>query len=723
MQRPAEFTVMRRLATAGRARQRGQAALMSYLFAAVLVVAMLSLFRTGRLTSDKMELQNAADALAFSVSTVEARDLNFAAYTNRAIVANEVAIGQAVGMASWAAHWTSIGNFMREYDLLAIGPSTLGVSTPIINSLANVFTVPGKIFEQLMQGYANAMTAVNHNVNKAYGISQQIYHLVSVVNTLGLLEESIEKNAPDNAHMSAYGVLMLLAHLSTYGGLPVPVTEKFTTSYNPKAPATPIDEWKVDTTGETDAGGFGRLAALIHNSGDPFTKGSHNPPVHDDPDLSGRGWVINFFKVMKDAGLLPAPERITFNAGPFSGYGEFGVYDEGNRDDNRDGVPDGDGWLGFAVGTSIDFGIIGASIDFYIKLRMQMLREGGSELRMTVPLAGTNKDKAAGELFSWSSADSTNFDLGFKGGLGFEAWLKLPWPVGKIDLIDLDFDLAVANERLVIAFNLGGGGDAGSCAEIEDEDDREECINTEASEGVEIYNGPFPTSAPLGAAFAYTGKKTGPKKNVLTSAPKHMATQLDFPGAPSGPIPGEAYGNAAERLIAWYYPTGSFATGIYFQPTDPRYIKSHVGKSYGGLPRYIDTTNAEPLFKSGGPMFVASLSLDQGDFIDENYTNSGDEPAGRFEMNEAFGWDSMSAVSKSEVHFNRPLDLGYFARGDGYVEHGSTFNPYWQARLIETSHADRVMALLLTHGEVAQGVSFGAEIDSLVAWISGALGL
>ena len=66
---------------------------MTYLFAAVLVISALSLFRTGRLTSDKMEMQNAADALAFSVSTVEARDLNFATYTNRAIVANEVAIG------------------------------------------------------------------------------------------------------------------------------------------------------------------------------------------------------------------------------------------------------------------------------------------------------------------------------------------------------------------------------------------------------------------------------------------------------------------------------------------------------------------------------------------------------------------------------------------------------------------------------------------------------
>jgi hypothetical protein len=46
-----------------------------------------------------MELQNAADGVAYSVAIPEARDLNFMAYTNRAMVANEVAIGQAVGLA------------------------------------------------------------------------------------------------------------------------------------------------------------------------------------------------------------------------------------------------------------------------------------------------------------------------------------------------------------------------------------------------------------------------------------------------------------------------------------------------------------------------------------------------------------------------------------------------------------------------------------------------
>lgn len=692
-------------------RQRGQAAVLTYLFAAVLVVSALSLYRTGRLTSDKMQLQNAADALAFSISTVEARDLNFAAYTNRAIVANEVAIGQAIGMASWAYHWKSIGDFLLEFNNYLSGP-TLGISNAILPPLATGFQVPGGIFITLMGGYAKAMTAVNHNINKAYGIAQQIYHLASVINTLGLIDESIKANAPDGAHMSGYGVLMLMAHLSTYGGLPVPVTEKFTQSYNPRADPVPREDWQADTAGETDAGGYGRLAAMIHNSGDPFTKGWHNPPYHDDPDLTGRGWIINFFELMAEAGLLPRPERLSFGVGPISGYGEFGVYSGG--------------WLGFEIGGGIDLGIAGADVNFYIQIRLRMLREGGSELRMTFPLAGANRDKASGELFSWSSADSTNFDLGFRGGGGFSAWVRLPF-VGKVDLLSASISMRLADENLAIGFSFGGGGGGGSCSEIEDDDEREECENTEVDEDIMIYDGSFPTSFPLGAAFVWSGQKTGAKKNVLTSAPKHMATQLDFPGFSAGDIPPDAYGSAASRLIAWYFPPGAYAKGIYYQPSDPRNSTQNVGPSYKGLPRYIDTTGAEPLYKTGGPFYIAALTLDEDDFEEEHYDeHPGQQPVGdRFGLDEAFGgtlFGSMAAIAKSELHFKRPLDIDYFARGDGYEETGSAFNPYWQARLVETSHADRVVALLLQNGEIAQGVSFGSEVDTLVDWISNALG-
>lgn len=49
-------------------------------------------FNASRTSSEKTRLQNTADAASYSVAAVEARDLNFKAYTNRAMVANQVAL-------------------------------------------------------------------------------------------------------------------------------------------------------------------------------------------------------------------------------------------------------------------------------------------------------------------------------------------------------------------------------------------------------------------------------------------------------------------------------------------------------------------------------------------------------------------------------------------------------------------------------------------------------
>ena len=140
--------------------QGGQAAVMGVLFLAVVVIAALFLYKSGRLTSDRMELQNAADSLAYGVSVVEARDLNFASYMNRAIVANEVAIGQAVGLASWAYHWESIGLFLLEYNKFLTGP-TLGASNAVLPPVAQVFTIPANtVFKPLLRAYANGLTSL-----------------------------------------------------------------------------------------------------------------------------------------------------------------------------------------------------------------------------------------------------------------------------------------------------------------------------------------------------------------------------------------------------------------------------------------------------------------------------------------------------------------------------------------------------------------------------------
>jgi len=72
-----------------------------------MVVVLLSLFMmvsSGLLTTEKMRLQNTTDAAAYSGALLVSRDYNFSAYTNRAMVANQVAVAQMVGLTAWARH-------------------------------------------------------------------------------------------------------------------------------------------------------------------------------------------------------------------------------------------------------------------------------------------------------------------------------------------------------------------------------------------------------------------------------------------------------------------------------------------------------------------------------------------------------------------------------------------------------------------------------------------
>ena len=89
---------------ASRQRQRGQALIYGLFMLACGLVALFFVFNTGQLTLEKTRLVNTADAVAYSAGVLHARALNFDAYTNRALMANEVTVAQAVSIASWIAY-------------------------------------------------------------------------------------------------------------------------------------------------------------------------------------------------------------------------------------------------------------------------------------------------------------------------------------------------------------------------------------------------------------------------------------------------------------------------------------------------------------------------------------------------------------------------------------------------------------------------------------------
>jgi hypothetical protein len=232
-------------------------------FSAILLVSAFALFKAGKITTNKMQLQNAADAAAFSMSTVEARDLNFAAYMNRAIVANEVGIGQFVGLASWAYHFKSFADYLDFYDYTIFAPLTLGSSTGIIKPITTPWRTPaGTTAIKIMSKIANVATIVLHNVNKVYGIAEVGYHTVSIFFALGALNDVIDDNGPPGTKISDFGILSLFAHIATYGVIPPLPGDQWAKAHLPT---------KKIKKEELDDSAYARLAALIRDSRDPFT--------------------------------------------------------------------------------------------------------------------------------------------------------------------------------------------------------------------------------------------------------------------------------------------------------------------------------------------------------------------------------------------------------------------------------------------------------------------
>lgn len=255
--------------------QKGQAIVFIILFLPVLVLSLLFLYHAGRVTSEKMQLDNAADAAAYSIATLEARDLNFMAYTNRAMIANEVAIGQLVGLASWAQHWKSYYAYLKAYDTLVLNKVTFGISTAIIDSAFRVvFDVAGTAAYDFLAPLANTGASGLSAINSFYGLGQTGFHYTTLFYDLLTIQKVIDSNAP-GAELSPFGLISLLGHMETFG-------------LNPSKPGGFIRTYKPNSDKSNDTGGMQRFAALVRQSRDEFT------------GMRGWNWLLKILDIDKN---------------------------------------------------------------------------------------------------------------------------------------------------------------------------------------------------------------------------------------------------------------------------------------------------------------------------------------------------------------------------------------------------------------------------------------
>lgn len=232
-----------------RLNQKGQSSVFVLAFLGVVVVSAIFLFESGRITSEKMQLQNAADSAAFSAMTLEARSLNFAAYTNRAMVANEVAIGQMVGLISFADELASVGEYTDAYDsaiellgdlVAAALIETMGVGTAVaefvtqaavatIITTGNVIGAVGEAIQQILEIVSEPTIEALCLINETYSVSQKIYHGATYGAVIKTVYQAIEDNVPGTefskkylqkdqpgAQLSDLGIVALIGHIPSF---------------------------------------------------------------------------------------------------------------------------------------------------------------------------------------------------------------------------------------------------------------------------------------------------------------------------------------------------------------------------------------------------------------------------------------------------------------------------------------------------------------------------
>ena len=606
----------------GTNKQAGQAMVFVVLFLGVVTLSLVFLYKAGKITSEKMQVQNAADAAAYSVSITEARDLNFMAYTNRAMVANEVAIGQLVGMASWATHWSSFESYLMAYERLFIYPLVMGASLGtsgdavenVFKTATNLaFKVPGDLFFKVFKVVANIGATVLTNINKAYSAGQTGYHYASILYALSSYLDLVKDNAPD-AKISDFGILSVIAHTLSYVDI-LPKYDSFVKTYSP--------------TKEESAEGFERFAAVVNGSRDEFSR--------------KRGWTLP----------LEIPPVLPVNIN-FSGPDRFEI--------------------------EIIPGIAEVWLELVFQLSFDLDKTGASELRYI-------GDTALGNKFNWSAADATSLllDLYFKVAAGLD--------------VDLGVDTASVSGSIEIGLANGEASGALALSVL----------------GVDVtimdLTLPFPTSAPFSSGSAQVGKTKVAESDLADvdkesygGAPKHaQAWGLDPLGLNAAPFVGW-------KGPVWSHYAYQVPTVRQTMPTAQR----RVNKTYGGLPRYSDTNPKDNPWGFEAPYFLAGVVKDDVDIYSKNapLKTVGDGATinsdNAFYLNDsAIADEEIGAIAKSEVYFKRPLDLSYFSRADGLDEYGSAFNPYWQARLVETTNADRMFSIALQ-----QKQTFGI-IDSI----------
>ncbi|SEH80988.1 Putative Flp pilus-assembly TadE/G-like [Rheinheimera pacifica] len=189
----------------GLGKQDGYASVLILFFFAAIMLAVYSLYDSGWVATERIRLQNTADNTVYSVVNTQTRDHNMIAITNRAMVANQVAIGQYIGLVSWSS---AVNEFAQNIETLGdLAELFPGVGTVIARITDVIARVTATMVSVLERG--SGFIALQEGIITALGGLQLANHGMTLGSAQAVYEDILTRNDPDvdnSVILSAFNV-------------------------------------------------------------------------------------------------------------------------------------------------------------------------------------------------------------------------------------------------------------------------------------------------------------------------------------------------------------------------------------------------------------------------------------------------------------------------------------------------------------------------------------
>jgi Flp pilus assembly protein TadG len=187
-------------------REKGQALVLALICMLVFVIGVLVLFDSGQVVNKKVQLNNTADAAAYSAAVQQARAYNLIAYLNRAQVANEVATAQMVSIHSWMNFAISgTDHFADAVQAIGVALDITVVAAEVgveLNEIATELNELGDTMQQLRNGMKSAFSIAIQGLsiaNVAYAGAARAVTTTEIADIPSVVQTIIKQNTVDAA--------------------------------------------------------------------------------------------------------------------------------------------------------------------------------------------------------------------------------------------------------------------------------------------------------------------------------------------------------------------------------------------------------------------------------------------------------------------------------------------------------------------------------------------